>query len=429
MWSSASVTQVETYDTHNIRDPLAAAVDPETGVVYVLVGQQLMMISAESPKDGETVAVPAAQSLEPFFTPGQGKKCPALATEKHVLIVSKSKLLIVNCDAKESREVDDSRWCLCALDGPKVILADKDGSVYAAEERLSSPSFPGKMTLVSKCNGSYAAVDANCVQKVEDFVKEPEFIMRPRDSGSVITALAAHEGKFFFCRGHGLYRGDPLEAEEILKDERSATSFAFPSALFLRGNAAFAQCADGIRKLDMMSRTVSLALPAGDMVMDGDAGSPQPYPKDFIGIDGRFCYFLVERDFRTGQALRRWPHHVALASAPRTAECRSDAAPVEAAPADATEMKVTAKKGAGLYIRSAERMLQGQFEAKEGEAAPGPVQHLRLTALGNAIDIAVSVAVKVESSGLANIRRVQTSYLNLEEGTAVPQIFIDLEKL
>ena len=30
--------EVETYDTHNLRDPLAAAVDPETGVVYVLVG-------------------------------------------------------------------------------------------------------------------------------------------------------------------------------------------------------------------------------------------------------------------------------------------------------------------------------------------------------------------------------------------------------
>ena len=29
---------METYDTHNIRDPLAAVVDPETGVVYVLVG-------------------------------------------------------------------------------------------------------------------------------------------------------------------------------------------------------------------------------------------------------------------------------------------------------------------------------------------------------------------------------------------------------
>lgn len=43
---------------------------------------------------------------------------------------------------------------------------EQDGSVYAAEERLSSPSFPGRMTLVSKCNGSHAAVDANCVEKV-----------------------------------------------------------------------------------------------------------------------------------------------------------------------------------------------------------------------------------------------------------------------
>ena len=43
-----------------------------------------------------------------------------------MLIVSKTKLLIVNCDTKESREVDDSRWCLCAVDGRKVILADKE---------------------------------------------------------------------------------------------------------------------------------------------------------------------------------------------------------------------------------------------------------------------------------------------------------------
>jgi hypothetical protein len=44
--------------------------------------------------------------------------------------------------------------------------------------------------------------------------------------------------------------------EEILKDERSSNSFAFPSALFMRGNTAFSQCADGIRKLDMISRSV-----------------------------------------------------------------------------------------------------------------------------------------------------------------------------
>lgn len=28
------------------------------------------------------------------------------------------------------------------------------------------------------------------------------------------------------------------------------------------------------------------------------------------GVDADFCYFLVERDFHTGQALRRWRHQV-----------------------------------------------------------------------------------------------------------------------
>jgi len=37
----------------------------------------------------------------------------------------------------------------------------------------------------------------------------------------------------------------------------------------------------------------------------------------------------VERDFRTGQALRRWPHHVAMV---QTAVKGSAVAPVDAAP-------------------------------------------------------------------------------------------------
>ena len=65
-----------------------------------------------------------------------GKKCPALAIGKHVLIVSKTKLLIINCHTKETREVDDSRWCLCASDGPKVYLADKD-ALLALSSRTS----------------------------------------------------------------------------------------------------------------------------------------------------------------------------------------------------------------------------------------------------------------------------------------------------
>lgn len=65
-----------------------------------------------------------------------GKKCPALAIGKHVLIVSKTKLLIINCHTKETREVDDSRWCLCASDGPKIYLADKD-ALLALSSRTS----------------------------------------------------------------------------------------------------------------------------------------------------------------------------------------------------------------------------------------------------------------------------------------------------
>ena len=40
------------------------------------------------------------------------------------------------------------------------------------------------------------------------------------------------------------------------------------------------------------------------------AGGQFPLAKKDSGVDADFCYFLVERDFHTGQALRRWPHQV-----------------------------------------------------------------------------------------------------------------------
>ena len=49
-----------------------------------------------------------------------------MATASHMLVVSKTKLLIIDVSSGASREVEDSRWCLCALDGDKVLLADKD---------------------------------------------------------------------------------------------------------------------------------------------------------------------------------------------------------------------------------------------------------------------------------------------------------------
>ena len=56
-------------------------------------------------------------------------------------------------------------------------------------------------------------------------------------------------------------------------------SFAFPSALFVAGSTVLAQCADGLRQTLLGGGTVSLVLPAGDMVFKEDPGSPEPCPK------------------------------------------------------------------------------------------------------------------------------------------------------
>ena len=59
------------------------------------------------------------------------------------------------------------------------------------------------------------------------------------------------------------------------------------------------------------------------------------------GVDDTYCYVLVERDFHTGQALRRWAHGVRVSRL--------------------VEMKIGAKKGERFYIRSAENFLRGRM--------------------------------------------------------------------
>ena len=57
----------------------------------------------------------------------------------------------------------------------------------------------------------------------------------------------------------------------------------------------------------MVSCRSSMIFPSTHLFFPG-------FPGRSPGVDGRFGYFLVERDFRTGQALRRWPHCVAEAA-------------------------------------------------------------------------------------------------------------------
>ena len=127
-------------------------------------------------------------------------------------------------------------------------------------------AFPGTMSLVHEFPGTATPVDGNSLEPVRDFVKEATCLLRPRNSGSVLTALCALPGSLLVCKGHGLLTFDYASGteKEILKDERSSKSLAFPSALFVAGDTIFAQCADGVRQTSLTGGSVSLALPAGD---------------------------------------------------------------------------------------------------------------------------------------------------------------------
>lgn len=53
---------------------------------------------------------------------------------------------------------------------------------------------------------------------VRSVAKEDDATMRPRDSGSVIGALAVQDGAIFACKGHGLLSHKDGVTKEVLKD-------------------------------------------------------------------------------------------------------------------------------------------------------------------------------------------------------------------
>merc|ERR1712232_1192628 len=88
---------------------------------------------------------------------------------------------------------------------------------------------------------------------------------------------------------------------------------------------------------------------------------------------------------------------------------------VSPAPAGATEMKVTMKKGTGFYVNAACSFLRGveakpAQDGKEAVDAKPAVEHLRISGLGDAINVAVAAAAKAVSENLGTITKVQTAY-------------------
>lgn len=96
------------------------------------------------------------------------------------------------------------------------------------------------------------------------------------------------------------------------------------------------------------------------------------------------------------------------------------------------EMKVTNKKGTKFYIKSATSFLQGipaqeASEGKEAVEAKAPVDELKISGLGEAIDTAVAAALGVTSTNLATISNIETMYPEMDGGYGCAQIVITLK--
>jgi len=95
------------------------------------------------------------------------------------------------------------------------------------------------------------------------------------------------------------------------------------------------------------------------------------------------------------------------------------------------DMRVSAKKGVGFYTRAAASFLTG-MEAKEAVgdkpalSAKAPVNKIKISGLGDAINTAVAVAVKAEADGIGLIKSVKTNYKDMgKSSTAQVTILMD----
>jgi adenylate kinase len=98
------------------------------------------------------------------------------------------------------------------------------------------------------------------------------------------------------------------------------------------------------------------------------------------------------------------------------------------------DMKVTMKKGTGFYVRAASTFLKGAegreaTEDKEALPALKPVDELKVSGLGEAINVAVGVASRMEADGLAKIVKVKTRYPEMTSGRGCGQVIINLKRI
>lgn len=102
-------------------------------------------------------------------------------------------------------------------------------------------------------------------------------------------------------------------------------------------------------------------------------------------------------------------------------------------PPGAMEMKVSVKKSIGFYIHAAASFLKGvdakeATEGKEAQPKLDPVDELWISGLGEAINCAITTALRAEADGLCKITRIRTKYPEMASGRGCAQILIRVKR-
>mmetsp|Transcript_104407 Transcript_104407/g.290894 ORF Transcript_104407/g.290894 Transcript_104407/m.290894 type:complete len:104 (-) Transcript_104407:135-446(-) len=97
------------------------------------------------------------------------------------------------------------------------------------------------------------------------------------------------------------------------------------------------------------------------------------------------------------------------------------------------EMKVSVKKSVGFYIRATSSFLKGieareAADGREAVEAKEPVDELKISGLGEAINTAVTAAARAEADGIGTIMKVETQYPNMANGRGCAQIMITVKR-
>lgn len=91
---------------------------------------------------------------------------------------------------------------------------------------------------------------------------------------------------------------------------------------------------------------------------------------------------------------------------------------------DSIHMKVSKKNPIRFYIRSAMSFLKGAGEDKPA------VENLVVSGLGNAINVVIACASRIEAAGLGTVQTIKTDYVSVSGGLgkSCPQIEISIKR-